>query len=406
MHFSSTYIATALLSLVSGAVLGKRSLSGEATFYGGNVAGGTCSFSTYAVPSGLYGPAGNAITAMIVDECPGCGTNHLDLFPNAFAELANPSTGIIDVTWSYVDCPITSPLQLHNKDGVSAYWFSMQVVNANKGVATLEVSTDGGSTWQATERQTYNFFEASNGFGTTTLDIRVSSVDGDIVIVNNLGVLMTPYQTIDVAGPLDILSTCSKALQGPMEAGSIPGSAGLTEKAIDIIFHHVNETLDPVTLTAGFQVQPSTTCDTCPPLDILLVGGSDPAYQLSERFQQFVRTHVESGKLLFTTCTGALAISPSGILDGRHATTNHVLLEMAKQVRPDVKWTGEKQWVVDGNLWTAGGASAGMDMIAHWVIENYDIEVAAFGLSLLDFEPRDINGVANVVLPKQHALKA
>lgn len=56
------------------------------------------------------------------------------------------------MTWDYITCPITSALSVVNKVGVSAYWFSMQVVNANKGVASLEVSTDGGSTWQATTR--------------------------------------------------------------------------------------------------------------------------------------------------------------------------------------------------------------------------------------------------------------
>jgi hypothetical protein len=79
-------------------------------------------------------------------------------------------------------------LVVHNKDGVSAYWFSMQVVNANKGVKSLEVSTDGGSTWQATARQDYNFFENSMGFGTTTVDVKVTSVDGDVVIVKDVNV--------------------------------------------------------------------------------------------------------------------------------------------------------------------------------------------------------------------------
>jgi len=64
----------------------------------------------------------------------------------------------------------------------------MQVVNANKRVTSLEVSTDSGSTWQSTTRQTYNFFENSSGFGTTTVDIKVTSIDGDVVIVENVDV--------------------------------------------------------------------------------------------------------------------------------------------------------------------------------------------------------------------------
>lgn len=64
----------------------------------------------------------------------------------------------------------------------------MQVVNANKAVAKLEVSTDGGSTWQSTSRQEYNFFENSSGFGTATVDVKVTSADGQAVIVKDVPV--------------------------------------------------------------------------------------------------------------------------------------------------------------------------------------------------------------------------
>ncbi|RHZ48606.1 putative extracellular cellulase CelA/allergen Asp F7-like [Aspergillus thermomutatus] len=183
--------------------------SGKATFYGGNVSGGTCSFAGYTLPSGLFGtalsaarwddaaqcgacvsvtgPNGNSIKAMIVDQCPECESNHLDLFQNAFAELADISKGVIDITWSYVSCDIDSPLVLKNKEGTSAYWFSMQVVNANEPVEKLEVSTDGGSTWQATTRTYYNFFENSSGFGTDTVDVRVTGQSGATLTVKNVG---------------------------------------------------------------------------------------------------------------------------------------------------------------------------------------------------------------------------
>jgi len=59
----------------------------------------------------------------------------------------------------------------------------------------------------------------------------------------NFGVLMIEYQMIDAAGPLDILSSCSKKLLSGYETLGLPGSAGITDKAIDITFHHIGETL-------------------------------------------------------------------------------------------------------------------------------------------------------------------
>lgn len=124
----------------------------------------------------------------IVDQCPGCGQNHLDLFQNAFADLANPSAGVIDTTWTPIACGITSPLSLHNKEGTSKFFFSMQVLNANLPVQSLEVSTDGGNTWQPTTRKDYNFFEQEQGFMTDTVDVKVMSTTGGSVVVNGVSV--------------------------------------------------------------------------------------------------------------------------------------------------------------------------------------------------------------------------
>jgi transcriptional regulator GlxA family with amidase domain len=205
---------------------------------------------------------------------------------------------------------------------------------------------------------------------------------------------------LDVAGPLDVLSCGSKNLVSSLAKAGFPGYAEVVEKAIDIEFHHINETMDPVQLTGAAKVLPTTTCDDCPPLDFLLVGGPDPVNEkLSPRFAEFLRVHVKAGKGLFTTCTGALAIAPSGVLDGKTATTNHGVLQLAKQLSPNVNWV-QKRWVEDGNIWTAGGACAGMDMMAHWVIKNYGMELAKMSFFGLDYEPRDIDG-RRVIIAKE-----
>lgn len=225
---SSSSSSSSSLSSSSDAV------SGKSTFYGGNLSGGTCSFTTLSkIPSGLYGtafsgsawdnaaecgaclkvtgPNGNSITVMVsirppplpsrppsehtiepesqvVDECPECDEGHLDLFEDAYEALGSTSAGEIATSYTKVACGISSPIVLHNKSGTSAYWFSMQVVNSNEPISTLEVSTDGGSTWQSTTRTEYNFFENSSGFGTDTVDVRVTSTSGGTITVSDVSV--------------------------------------------------------------------------------------------------------------------------------------------------------------------------------------------------------------------------
>lgn len=64
--------ATAAPMSLDSRSLARRSLSGQATFYGGNVQGGACSFSTYTLPSGLYGTALSDSNWATSANCGGC----------------------------------------------------------------------------------------------------------------------------------------------------------------------------------------------------------------------------------------------------------------------------------------------------------------------------------------------
>ncbi|KAJ5991689.1 hypothetical protein N7451_007413 [Penicillium sp. IBT 35674x] len=218
---SSTTVSTAIASFSSSSSSSSSSseTAGTATYYGGNLSGGTCSFSDYTLPSSLFGtalsidqwddaancgacvavkgPNGKTIKAMIVDECPSCATNHFDLFEDAFGEIADISAGVVDIDWEFTSCDLDGALKLRNKSGTSQYWFSMQVVNANEPVSALEASTDGGSTWISTTRTSYNYFEYTSGFGTDTVDVRVTGKSGNTVVVKSVSCSTTSDITAD-----------------------------------------------------------------------------------------------------------------------------------------------------------------------------------------------------------------
>lgn len=174
-------------------------------------------------------------------------------------------------------------------------------------------------------------------------------------------------------------------------------------RAPEVMVHHIGVNMEPVKLGTSFiTILPTTTVDGCPELDILLIGGPDPLnFKLDPKYADFIRRHVAAGKLLFSTCTGPGVVASTGVLDGKRATINNAAFRMAETKYPDVKWTIEKKWVIDGNIWTGGGAVAGMDMFAHWIKETYGQDVLVHGAGMLDFEPRDIDGVLNV-LPKRY----
>ena len=213
-----------------------------------------------------------------------------------------------------------------------------------------------------------------------------------------IGSLCYDYQTIDVVGPLDVISSGSKMIgEALTEYGPI--SDEVLSKAPEPEFHHIGLDLNPVTqLTVGYSMVPTVTVDSAPEIDILILGGPDPTgFKLHPKYAEYIRAHVAAGKLLFTNCTGSFVAAMSGVLDGKRATVNNVEYEWVKKQFPKVNWTRDTKWVVDGNVWTAGGAVTGMDMVAHWLDENYGRDVLLLSTMGLDFEPRDVNGVLNVL---------
>lgn len=84
MLFQSTLSALALVGSAFAAAIpaqnqsanenfiARRAVSGKSTFYGGNVSGGACSFSTYTLPSGLYGTAFSGQAWNNAANCGGC----------------------------------------------------------------------------------------------------------------------------------------------------------------------------------------------------------------------------------------------------------------------------------------------------------------------------------------------
>ncbi|KAL0933471.1 DJ-1/PfpI family protein [Colletotrichum truncatum] len=216
-----------------------------------------------------------------------------------------------------------------------------------------------------------------------------------------VGALVYEYQAIDVIGILDVLNSGSKDLAKGL-AFFGPVGEKVTSEAPEIEFHHIGATLDTVKVIGGLLITPTVTVDDAPEIDILIVGGPNLAdFNLHSKLADYIRRHVAADKLVFANCTGSGVVALTGALDGRKATINNMEYEWARKQYPNVNWTREAKWIVDGNIWTAAGAVTGMDMVSHWMKENYGEDVFMLSARGLDFEPRDVNGVQNVI-SKRH----
>lgn len=124
----------------------------------------------------------------------------------------------------------------------------------------------------------------------------------------------------------------------------------------------IAERPEPVRCAGGMSIVPEVTFGGCPQLDYLLVpGGEGTRVEVhNEVLVEFVRKQAERCRAVLSVCTGSFILHRAGLLSGRSATTHWASLERLRALG-DVTVV-ERRFVRDGNVWTAAGVSAGIDL--------------------------------------------
>ena len=131
----------------------------------------------------------------------------------------------------------------------------------------------------------------------------------------------------------------------------------------------VGENSEPVTCAKGMRVLPGTCWDQLGDVDVLVYpGGRGTRAQLGdETIRTRLRALKERGTLMTSVCTGALVYADAGLLDGRPATTYWSAFDELLPLGRDIEPQPDERFVDNGDVVTAAGVSAGIDMALHLV---------------------------------------
>ncbi len=142
---------------------------------------------------------------------------------------------------------------------------------------------------------------------------------------------------IDFTGPFEVLSR-------------IPNST----------VHVIAKTKAPIRDVKGLILTPELTIAEAPPLDLLLVSGGlgQQALMEDQEILSLIRNQADSGRYVFSVCTGALLCGVAGILRGRRATTHWAAWELLHYYGAIPT---KARYVVDGNYISTAGVTAGLD---------------------------------------------
>jgi transcriptional regulator GlxA family with amidase domain len=179
-------------------------------------------------------------------------------------------------------------------------------------------------------------------------------------------------EELDFAGPWEVLAAW--AAQWP-------------EDGVEVFT--VADTLEPVRCAKGLRVVPDQTWESAGRIDVLVYpGGMGTRPQLGdENVRARLRALAADGTLMTSVCTGSLVFADAGLLDGRPATTYWGQLDLLASLGDDVEVRSDARFVDDGDIVTAAGVSAGIDMALHLVSRLHSVDRAKDVRRYIQYDP-------------------
>lgn len=167
--------------------------------------------------------------------------------------------------------------------------------------------------------------------------------------------LFDEVEVLDFAGPLEVFN-CVKDVA----------------PKIDIDAFTISFRQGPVYCRSNLVVIPNQAADFQVDFNILLIPGGIGTRKILENPSQLktIEKLIKKAELVLTVCTGSLVLAKLGSLKNKAATTHHTCFDFLQQLEPTTQVIRNKRFVDEGNIVSAAGISAGIDM-ALFVVKTY-----------------------------------
>jgi transcriptional regulator GlxA family with amidase domain len=150
----------------------------------------------------------------------------------------------------------------------------------------------------------------------------------------------------------------------------------------------IAERKEPVRCAKGLRVLPDHDFADAPELDVVLVPGGQGTRREVENpvLLDWLRKAGARCAWVTSVCTGSLLLHEAGFAKGRRVTT-HWSFVKPLQERGDITVLDGPRYVRDGNVVTAAGVSAGIDMALWLVGQLHDADTARLVQRWIQYDP-------------------
>jgi len=174
--------------------------------------------------------------------------------------------------------------------------------------------------------------------------------------------LFDGVEVLDFAGPFEVFAVTGEINSTrPFEVATVSERGGL------------------ITARNGLRVESHHAIADAPRTDLLVIPGGQGTRALltHEPVIGYLRKAAPQAEIVLSVCTGALLLGKAGLLDGLHATTHHLALDLLRAAAPRATVRENDRVVDNGQIVTAAGISAGIDASLHCVSRLLGRPVAA-----------------------------
>lgn len=191
------------------------------------------------------------------------------------------------------------------------------------------------------------------------MSVSSSRTGGETAALSCGFVLFPGVEELDFVGPWELIAMWSVYADGPQTRTMVAQSR------------------EPITCAKGMVVVPHASFEEAPRFDILVVPGGYSVFDevRNERLLQFLAEQIGSARHVLSICSGMFLLHAAGALRHRRAATNWKALQRVRELG-DVELV-EERWTRDGDIWTGGGVSAGIDLTLAFIAAIAGEDVAS-----------------------------
>lgn len=179
-------------------------------------------------------------------------------------------------------------------------------------------------------------------------------------------------EELDWAGPWEVLATWAQEFGDNVEVFTI------------------GDTKEPVVCAKGLRILTQYTRNDAPAYSVLLYPGGRGIrpHITDETIHSWLQHKAEEGVLMTSVCTGSLVYAAAGLLDDGTATTHWSAIERLPQLGSNIEARPDARFIDRGQVITASGVSAGIDMALHLVARLSTRERTAEVRRYIQYDPK------------------